>query len=555
MRAVVRALRRAVGFAFRLYRRRLSVQLIFSHLLVVLLTAVLIELVVAGGFIFAYVRGAIPVTIGPDWSTVDAAATMTWVVGADALRAAAAGDAARLADVQERLRAHPWERARQLAEGIPSVRDTTEADLVAVVAPDGRVVATSDPTWAPLGQPVEAMQSALASRLARRGLELAGAPSGHGNRWLLDGDRGETVVVYPVQTEQGAFEGIVVLHRRHPDRQPPPLPVPTVAAGVASMVALTVPLLALPALLVAVPLGIARARRVSRRVSNLAEAADAMAQGDLERRVAVQGVDEIARLGERFNEMIESLARTDRARKAFIANVSHELRTPVAVLRGHIERLLARHADDPGGVGDVAAGDEARDETCRSLAIMHQEVLTLERLINDLFTLARLEEATLRIEPSPVAIDEVARTAVEGVRPVAWDQRKVSVESLVPSDLPRVLADRTRLQQIFGNLLYNALRHTPEGGLVVITAQQCDGVVEVAVSDTGGGIPAEALEAVFQRHVRLGGANGLGEASGLGLAIVKQLVEAQGGAIAVESVAGEGTTFRFTLPIAPKANG
>src|SRR5690606_29398412 len=294
-----------------------------------------------------------------------------------------------------------------------------------------------------------------------------------------------------------------------------------------------------------------RARRVSKRVSHLAEAADAMAQGDLGRRVAVKGEDEIARLAERFNEMIASVDRTDRARKAFVANVSHDLRTPVAIVRGHIERLLASRGADPisGSLGELD------DEETRSLAVVHQEVLTLERLINDLFTLARIEEATLRIEPAPVAIDEVARAAVEGVRPMAWEQRKVAVEAMLPPGLPPVLADRTRLQQIFGDLLYNALRHTTEGGLIVVGAEQRDGVVEVSVRDTGGGIPEEELDAVFQRHYRLGDGAGFGESSGLGLAIVKQLVEAQDGSICVESVPGEGTVFRFTLPVATKGRG
>src|SRR5690606_5909077 len=116
------------------------------------------------------------------------------------------------------------------------------------------------------------------------------------------------------------------------------------------------------------------------------------------------------------------------------------------------------------GADPDAGSVSLEDEETRSLALVHQEVLTLERLIDDLFTLARIEEATLRIEPAPLAIGEVAQAAVESVRPVAWDQRKVAVEAMIPSDLPPVLADRTRVQQIFGNLLYNALRHTPEGG-------------------------------------------------------------------------------------------
>jgi len=543
MRRVFTAPWRAVRWFFRAYRRRLSVQLIVSHVLVVLLTALVIELAVAGVFLGAYNAGWLPLSTGIDSFAINTTVMVAQTAGPDAVSAAALGDTERLNSVQQRLALV----AGQYDVGSPKRGERR----IAITDAGGRIVATSDPTWAPPGQTVDVIPNPLTVRIARRGLELAGAPSGHGNLWVTDGDENETVVVHPILSVDDVFQGLVVLERFDPSSGPTSLPAPTVAAGLVYIIVTTLAVLIAPALVVAVPVGILRARRVSKRVSHLAEAADAMAEGDLGRRVAVKGEDEIARLAERFNEMIASVDRTDRARKAFVANVSHDLRTPVAIVRGHIERLLARRGADPlsGSLGELD------DEETRSLAVMHQEALTLERLINDLFTLARIEEAALQIEPAPVAIEEVARAAVEGIRPMAWDQRKVAVEAMLPPDLPPVLADRTRLQQIFGNLLYNALRHTPEGGLIVVGAEQRDGVVEVSVRDTGGGIPEEELEAVFQRHYRLGDGAGFGESSGLGLAIVKQLVEAQDGSICVESVPGEGTVFRFTLPVATKGRG
>lgn len=543
MLRVVAAPWRAVRWFFRAYRQRLSVQLIVSHVLVVLLTALVIELAVAGVFLGAYSAGLLPLSTGIDTFAINTAAMVARTTGPDAVSAEARGDAERMDTVQERL---------ALVAGSYEVGSPQRGERrIAIADADGRIVATSDPDWAPPGQRVDVIPNPLTVRLAQRGLELAGAPSGHGNAWVTDGDEHETVVIHPILSDGGVFQGLVVFERFDPSPRQPSLPAPTVAAGLVYIIVTTLAVLIAPALIVAVPVGILRARRVSRRVSHLAEAADAMAQGDLGRRVEVKGEDEIARLAERFNEMIASVDRTDRARKAFVANVSHDLRTPVAIVRGHVERLLASRGADPlsGSLGELD------DDETRSLAVVHQEVLTLERLINDLFTLARIEEATLQIEPAPVAIDEVARAAVEGVRPMAWDQRKVAVEAMLPPGLPPVLADRTRLQQVFGNLLYNALRHTPEGGLIVVGAEPRDGVVEISVRDTGGGIPEEELDAVFQRHYRLGDGAGFGESSGLGLAIVKQLVEAQDGSISVESVPGEGTVFRFTLPVATKGSG
>lgn len=544
MRRLLRLVRLIFGFPVRLYRRRLAVQLVFSHTLVVLLTALILQLTLVGAFSVAYVKGAIPGTTAPDFTLREPVEWLALTVGPDVLDAAEAGDAARLSTLEHRMRAVVGVEEPGQTDSLDA--EPNELEHIVVINAEGRIVATSDAAWAPHGAAVEELGEPLVVRLGGRALELAGEPSGHGNLWLVDGEDQTTVTTYPIMSADGVFRGVVLLHHERLSMAGVFPPLPAVAVGVIASTVIWLSAVGIPALLVAIPIGIIRARRVSKRISTLAEAADAMAQGDLSRRVDIDGHDEVARLGIRFNEMIESVDRTDQARKRFIANVSHDLRTPVAIIRGHIEHRLAQgeHARQNGSGAGVAESDVS------SLEIMHQEVLTLERLIDDLFTLARLEEATLKIEPSPQAIDEVARNAVESVRPVAWAQRKITVESLVPADLPPVLADRTRLQQIFGNLLYNALRYTPEGGLVVVGAEARDQVVEVSVSDTGVGIPAEELERVFERHHRATNSGGMSEATGLGLAIVKQLVEAQGGTITAESRVGEGSVFRFTLPVA-----
>jgi two-component system, OmpR family, sensor histidine kinase BaeS len=185
----------------------------------------------------------------------------------------------------------------------------------------------------------------------------------------------------------------------------------------------------------------------------------AIARGDLNQRVEVKGEDEISQLATCFNVVIERLDQADRARKAFIANVSHELRTPLAIIQGNVERLLEREPP-PAEVGSAnpapITGDSDPDRL--ALELIQRETTTLNRLIGDLFTLARLEEATLPLQPVPLRLDEVVGQAVESLRAAAWDQRRVTVQSLVQADKPPVLADRTRLGQILNNL---ALQRPP----------------------------------------------------------------------------------------------
>lgn len=287
---------------------------------------------------------------------------------------------------------------------------------------------------------------------------------------------------------------------------------------------------------VAAALGVHLAHRFARRLQALARATEAITRGDLGTRVEVTDLDEIGQIAVRFNLLTQRLEEVDRARRSFVSNVSHELRTPLAIIRGHLETQLAR---GPGAPMDVEA-----------LETVEREVQALGALVDDLFTLTRIEEAALPIQPQPVALPELAAAAVNAIQPLAVRQGHVSVRSFVPADLAPVHVDPIRLTQILNNLLYNALRHTPDGGVIVVEARAlADGAtVEVAVSDTGMGIDSQDLPRIFERHFFAKDADDIDEGSGLGLAIVKQLVEAQGGTIRAESARGQGTTIRFTLP-------
>lgn len=278
------------------------------------------------------------------------------------------------------------------------------------------------------------------------------------------------------------------------------------------------------------------ANRILRPVRDLTRAAGRLAEGNLGERVPVAARDEIGRLAAAFNAMAEGLERMDRSRRELVHDVAHELRTPLTSLRCQIEALedgLAR-PDAP------------------ALASLREEVTLLARLVDDLQDLTLAAAGRLTLEPSRLDLAAEVRKAVHSVA-VADGGARLEIE--VPDGLEAV-ADPGRLQQILRNLLANALRHTPSGAAVRITARRQDGgAVEVAVEDEGPGIPAEHLPHLFDRFYRTdpsrtrttGGA-------GLGLAIVKQLVEAHGGQVGVESATGapggrsrRGSRFWFTL--------
>jgi signal transduction histidine kinase len=290
------------------------------------------------------------------------------------------------------------------------------------------------------------------------------------------------------------------------------------------------------------------ARRLARRLERLGEAAAALAAGDLSCRVAEGPADEVGQLARRFNAMAADLERSLRelqaerdrvaglldAQRQLVASVSHELRTPVATLRGYVETALRR---EPAGAGALRT----------ELATMEQEIARLQRLIDDLFTLSRAAVGRLALRLEPTDAGAVVRRLVDTAAPLAWGQRRVQVLAEVPSDLPPAQADAQRLEQIVSNLLGNAVRHTPPGGLVAAAVAAEPDAVRLEVRDTGEGIAPEDLPHLFERFYR--GHNGHERAgAGLGLALTKELAEAMGGSVAAASTPGAGSCFTVRLP-------
>lgn len=227
--------------------------------------------------------------------------------------------------------------------------------------------------------------------------------------------------------------------------------------------------------------------------------------------------------------------RAIRARDDVHRIVAHDLRSPLHGIRMVLDLV------------DPSAHPETEETKAREyLALARQAAGQMDRLIQDMLDVARIEAGSLAIECEPESASALVAEAVAFHRPLAAERSLEIVAGRIPSDLPRVRADRQRILQVYGNLIGNAIKFTPPGGRITLRAEADAGGVRFSVSDTGPGIRAEHLPHLFDRfwQVKRGGGGG----AGLGLPIAKGIVEAHGGQIWVESAVGVGTTFHFTLP-------
>jgi signal transduction histidine kinase len=285
---------------------------------------------------------------------------------------------------------------------------------------------------------------------------------------------------------------------------------------------------------IAVLVTLALSHRIVRPIELLTAAARRMEKGDLTGRVSVRSGDEIGQLASAFNAMADGLARLEQLRRKMVGDVAHELRTPLTNIRGYLEA-----ARDGLVTPDTALVDN-----------LYEEVMLLNRLVDDLQELALAEAGQLHLERRPVDVGEAARMATEAIRPQA-EARGLELSLDLPSDLPPVAADPHRIGQVLRNLFNNALEFTPQGGQVTLTARVDGAWVCLEVGDSGPGIAPEQLPFVFERFYRADPARARATGgAGLGLAIVKQLVEAHGGRVWVKSTPGTGSLFGFTLPVA-----
>lgn len=283
---------------------------------------------------------------------------------------------------------------------------------------------------------------------------------------------------------------------------------------------------------------------ITERLTRLARGAARLSEGELSTRLPVDGDDEVARVTRAFNRMAarleEAAARAEadeNARRTLIAGASHDLRTPLASLRAMLDALADGVVTDP-------------ETTARYLAQSQAEIGRMSRLIDDLFELASLD-AGLEIVGEQASLADLISDSLAACAARA-EARGIALEGSVAPGIDPVWMASGKIDRVLANLLDNALRHTPAGGCVRVHAGLQDGLVLVAVSDTGEGIPPEDLPQLFddffrgdRSRTRAGEED---NGAGLGLAIARRLVEAHGGTIWAESAPGAGATVRFTLP-------
>jgi signal transduction histidine kinase len=281
-----------------------------------------------------------------------------------------------------------------------------------------------------------------------------------------------------------------------------------------------------------------------RRLRSLEDAAAALGAGDTAARAPEGGGDEIAALSSAFNRMaaelearLGELQRADRVRRRLLADVSHELMTPLTAMRGYLETL---------GMPAVVRDEATRE---RYLRIVTEETLRLEAIVGDLLDLARLEGGGVEIEPTEVPIAWLFDRVTER-HGVTTGQRRIALETTIAPGAEHVRADGRRLEQALQNLVANAVRHTPDGGRVTVSAARAAGGLRLRVDDTGPGIAPEDLPLVFDRFYKADKARTAGEAgSGLGLSIVKAIVERHGGRVAAGASDAGGARFEIVLPM------
>lgn len=254
--------------------------------------------------------------------------------------------------------------------------------------------------------------------------------------------------------------------------------------------------------------------------------------GQLNERVEVKGSGELAELAQSFNVMAERMDAAHQQRKKLIADISHELRTPISNIQGYIE----------------AIEDEILEPNDNNMKIMHDQIIQLSNVVEDLRVLAEVDSGELKLKKELKLVKPIIEGAVQGLNLNA-NEKHITIVTNVGESEEVLLIDEERIRQIVTNLLNNAIRYSPEGSQIDINLNETDRAVQISVSDNGPGIPDSDIEFVFNRFYRVDSSRDRASGGrGLGLSIAKEFVEAHGGNIWVESDYGNGSQFTFEIP-------
>jgi signal transduction histidine kinase len=254
--------------------------------------------------------------------------------------------------------------------------------------------------------------------------------------------------------------------------------------------------------------------------------------------IQIRSQDEFGELAGAFNEMTVRLKEEERMRSDFISMLSHEIRTPLTSIRESVN-MIAEEV-----MGSI------NDRQRKFLEIASSEIGRICNLLNHLMQVSRLESGAVKLQLSSIDPSPFVSNLVYHLRPVA-EIKGITIEMQIPPEVPRVMGDAEHLQQVFVNLLGNAIKFSPSGSEVTLGVgpDEDSSKLRFSVSDTGPGIPEEEQEFIFNKYYRARGVRDHMDGVGLGLSISKHIIEAHGGSIWVESKRGKGSTFNFTLPV------
>ncbi|MFH1016201.1 MAG: HAMP domain-containing sensor histidine kinase [Chloroflexota bacterium] len=284
------------------------------------------------------------------------------------------------------------------------------------------------------------------------------------------------------------------------------------------------------ALILSLIIALLFARSIYQPINRVKIAAEKMAQGHYDQEIPVAGPRECQELAASFNQMAQQVKRSQQQLRHFVADVSHQLKSPLTSIHGFAQALL-----------DGTANDEAAKQ--RAATIISEESRRMKKQVDQLLEIARMQAGQLRIERAPVDVNELLEHCRE-VFTVQADEKQVKIK-IAAEPLMNVPGDFDRLEQVFSNLLDNAIKNSPEDGEVRLKGRNLTNEVEVSVSDDGPGIAPEQLPFLFERFHQ---ATSVRSGYGLGLAIAREIVTAYGGTIEAKSEPGEGAQFIVRLP-------
>ena len=284
---------------------------------------------------------------------------------------------------------------------------------------------------------------------------------------------------------------------------------------------------------IALLLGVVLSRTLTRPIRELTQATHAVSEGDLTQQVPVRSNDELGELAQAFNRMSSQLSRSINSRKQMTADIAHELRTPLSLILGHAE----------------AVHDGVLPPTRENFEIIREEAARLEHLVNDLRILSLADAGELTIHPQTIEPDRLLQE-VASLYQYQIQRKNITLDLDISQLLSTIEVDPGRMTQVLTNIVDNALRYTPEGGHILLSARQNKDRVELSVEDSGPGLKAEDVNRIFDRFYRTDAARQRQDGgSGLGLAIAKSIVQAHGGQLSAQSEVGKGLRVTITLPV------